>query len=81
MSRNQEGVHQAVRDYTSTALDYQSDWIALFDSDGIPAGEFGCWKRGMQLTWCAKSPNEITPAEREAIEKRRVANEAAEGGV
>lgn len=40
MSRNQEGVHQAVRDYTSTALDYQSDWIALFDLDGIPAGTF-----------------------------------------
>jgi len=51
-------------------------WYVLY-TDGIPAGEFGCWKRGMQLTWCAKSPNEITPAERDAIEKRRATNEAA----
>lgn len=51
-------------------------WYVLH-TDGIPAGEFGCWKRGLQLTWCAKSPNEITPAEREAIEKRRRENEAA----
>ena len=51
-------------------------WYVLY-TDGIPAGEFGCWKRGLQSTWCAVSPNEITPAEREAIEKRRKANEAA----
>jgi putative DNA primase/helicase len=45
-------------------------WYVLY-TDGIPAGEFGCWKRGIQSTWCAKSPNEITPAEREHIEQRR----------
>jgi putative DNA primase/helicase len=50
-------------------------WYILH-TDGIPAGEFGCWKRGIQSTWCAKSPNEITPAERQAIEARRVAAKA-----
>ncbi|MCE2830988.1 MAG: toprim domain-containing protein [Oxalobacteraceae bacterium] len=49
-------------------------WYILY-TDGIPAGEFGCWKRGIQSTWCAKSPAEITPAEREAIEQRRRKNE------
>lgn len=51
-------------------------WYVLY-TDGIPAGEFGCWKRGLQLTWCAKAPTEISQAERDAIEKRRAANEAA----
>lgn len=51
-------------------------WYVLY-TDGIPAGEFGCWKRGIQSTWCAKSPTEISPAEREAVEKRRKENEAA----
>lgn len=57
-------------------LKSMTGWYVLH-TDGIPAGEFGCWKRGLQLTWCAKSPNEITPAEREAIDKRRRENEAA----
>ena len=51
-------------------------WYVLY-TDGVPAGEFGCWKRGMQHTWCAKAPNEITPAEREDIERRRKATEEA----
>lgn len=45
-------------------------WYKLF-TDGIPAGAFGCWKRGIEVTWCAKAAHEITPAEREAIERRR----------
>lgn len=51
-------------------------WYLLY-TDGIAAGEFGCWKRGMKSTWCAVSPNEITPAERESIERRRVEATAA----
>lgn len=50
-------------------------WYVLY-TDGIPAGSFGCWKRGITIDWCAKSPNEITPAERDAIERRRRENEA-----
>lgn len=50
-------------------------WYVLY-TDGIPAGEFGCWKRGLQSTWCAKAPTEITQQERDAIERRRRDNEA-----
>jgi len=50
-------------------------WYILH-TDGVPAGEFGCWKRGVSNTWCAKKPNEITPDERAAIEARREADKA-----
>jgi putative DNA primase/helicase len=45
-------------------------WYALY-TDGVPAGSFGCWKRGVSATWCYKATTEITPAEREQIERRR----------
>lgn len=45
-------------------------WYLLF-TDGIPAGEFGCWKRGVQSTWCAKTGAEITSDERRQIDARR----------
>jgi putative DNA primase/helicase len=32
--------------------------------DGIAAGLFGCWKRGISETWCAKSNEVLTEAER-----------------
>lgn len=38
---------QAVRDITGTAYDYNSDWLALFDLHGIPAGDFN----GRFLAW------------------------------
>ena len=44
---NQSGVQQAVRDTTGTALDYNGDWSALFDQDGIAAGDFN----GRMLAW------------------------------
>lgn len=44
---NQSGVQQAVRDITGTALDYNGDWSALFDQDGIPAGDWN----GRLLAW------------------------------
>ncbi len=49
-------------------------WYILH-TDGIPAGEFGCWKRGIQATWCAKQPADITPAERAAMDARRAENQ------
>lgn len=42
-----------------------SGWYVLH-SDGVPAGVFGCWRAGLQSTWCAKSDSAMTPAEREA---------------
>jgi putative DNA primase/helicase len=49
-------------------------WYVLH-TDGVPAGEFGCWKRGIQSTWCAKSENTLTADERAAIAKRRADSE------
>lgn len=44
---NQGGVQQAIRDATGTELDYNGDWSALFDADGIPAGDWN----GRLLAW------------------------------
>ena len=44
-------------------------WYVLH-GDGIPAGSFGCWRAGLQSTWCAKSDNAMTPAERDAHRQR-----------
>ena len=38
MSRNQEGVHAAVRAQTGTTGTYLEDWHALFTAGGIAAG-------------------------------------------
>lgn len=47
MSTNQEARQAAVRASTGTALDYNSDWSALFDQASIPAGEWD----GRFLAW------------------------------
>ena len=44
-------------------------WYMLH-TDGIPAGAFGDWRSGLQSTWCAKSDNAMTDAEREAHRQR-----------
>lgn len=41
-----------------------------FYSDGVPAGSFGCFRLDMTQTWSSKSPDTMTPAEREARCKR-----------
>jgi putative DNA primase/helicase len=46
-----------------------SGWYVLH-CDGIPAGTFGCWRSGLQSTWCAKSDNELTGTERQAMRER-----------
>ena len=38
-------------------------WYVLH-LDGLPAGSYGCWKRGFTETWCAKSGDVLTEAER-----------------
>lgn len=40
-----------------------NSWYVLH-GDGLPAGSFGCWKRGISETWCAKGTTELTEAER-----------------
>ena len=46
-----------------------SGWY-LLHLDGIPAGSFGCWRTGLQSTWCVKSDSTMTTAEREAHRQR-----------
>lgn len=43
----------------------KSGWYRLH-LDGVPAGSFGCWRADFKSTWCSKSANEMTEAERSA---------------
>ena len=42
----------------------------VLHSDGVAAGMFGCWREGLKSTWCAKSDNAMTPAERDQHKQR-----------
>ena len=57
----------------------KNGWYVLH-ADGLPAGEFGCWKRQIKETWCAKADSELSADERTAhrvrIEAMRAAREA-----
>lgn len=44
---NQGLLQQSIRDYTSTALDLNGDWLALFANDGVTTGTFN----ERMLTW------------------------------
>ena len=52
-----------------------SGWYSLH-TDGIPAGSFGCWREGLQSTWCAKSDSAMTAAERDTHRQRFAAMKA-----
>ena len=47
----------------------ESGWYALHP-DGVAAGVFGCWRAGLTQTWCSKSDNAMTQAERDAHRQR-----------
>lgn len=40
-------------------------WYVLHN-DGLAAGVFGCWRSGLQSTWCGKPECDLTEAERSA---------------
>ena len=42
----------------------------MLHTDGTAAGAFGCWRSGLQLTWCAKSVQSMTDAECDAHRQR-----------
>jgi phage/plasmid primase-like uncharacterized protein len=52
-----------------------SGWYSLH-TDAIPAGSFGCWREGLQSTWCAKSDSAMTAAERSTHRQRMTAMKA-----
>lgn len=52
-----------------------SGWYVLH-LDGTPAGAFGCWRSGVESTWCAKAGHTMTVREREAHRQRVKAMQA-----
>ncbi len=48
----------------------KSCWYILFESDGIRAGAFGCWRLGISENWSSKSLREFSPDERRAYAKQ-----------
>lgn len=61
----------------------KNGWYILYN-DGLPAGAFGCWKRGITQNWCAKAENTLNAKERkefrlrmEAARKNREAEDRA----
>lgn len=51
-------------------------WYVLYP-DGIPAGEFGSWKSGIQASWCHKPATQLSADEKKAIYDRRIAAQKA----
>lgn len=47
----------------------KNGWYVLY-ADGLPAGAYGSWKRGVLETWCAKDRRSLSPAERQALARR-----------
>ncbi len=47
----------------------RNGWYVLY-GDEVPAGAFGCWKRGVSQTWCAKAESLMTTAERQEFSWR-----------
>lgn len=47
-----------------------SGWYVLHDDGDMAAGAFGCWRAGMQQTWCSKDTKAMTPAERSTHQQR-----------
>lgn len=47
----------------------RNGWYVLF-TDGVPAGGFGCWKRGTNGSWSASSGDRLTPGESQALQQR-----------
>ena len=52
-----------------------SGWYVLH-GDGIASGAFGCWRSGLQSTWCCKSDSDMTTAEQDAHRQRIKAMQA-----
>ncbi len=47
----------------------RNGWYVLH-ADGLPAGEFGCWKRGISVTWRADIGREVTAEEEAALRQQ-----------
>ena len=47
----------------------RNGWYVYFDGE-LPAGAFGCWRRGIKENWCSKSWQGLSPKEQDRIKKR-----------
>ncbi len=47
----------------------KTGWYVAF-SDGVPAGRFGCWRSGIEITWRAEIGRDYTQAEQMAMAAR-----------
>lgn len=47
----------------------KTGWYICFP-DGVPAGRFGCWRAGIELSWKANLGRQLSPAEEMAITRR-----------
>lgn len=53
----------------------KSGWYVVF-GDGVPAGRFGCWRAGVEVTWRAEVGRKLTASE-EMAHARRMAEAKA----
>lgn len=53
----------------------QDGWYVLHNDDR-PAGKFGCWSAGVEVTWQAKTNRTFTPEEKAQWERDRQARDA-----
>ncbi len=60
------GLHR----YRMDGDDSPNCWYVLY-ADGIPAGAFGCWKRGISERWSAKDAKELSAPERATRRRRK----------
>lgn len=47
----------------------KAGWYLVF-GDGVPAGRFGCWRSGIEVTWRAEIGRKLTPTEEMAHARR-----------
>lgn len=53
----------ALHRYASGGDRSKNSWYILFGDD-LPAGKFGCWKRGFSKVWCSKTHQHLDPGEK-----------------
>lgn len=47
----------------------KNGWYVLYDGN-IPAGAFGCWKRGVNKSWCSKHASTLSTAEKSVFQEQ-----------
>lgn len=52
-------------------------WYVLH-TDGIPSGAFGCWKRGINVTWRAETTRPLSPEDQQALAARAAVHQRAQ---